>query len=141
MEPYEEINIREQFDVRHCDPNNKQTDRTFAFTKAHLDQGVIANPQMFGMDCIMKNDFPLTLRLGKFVPEKDRMVYTVRNATRRPWEDEKKKKDDSYQALYVPKSNEETHKFTPEGSETEYQLRCTDLIGPKAQKHMQDEIQ
>lgn len=108
MEPQEDIDIREQFDVRRYDHDNS-SERDFTFTQAHLDQGVIANPQMVGMEYEMNNNFPMALRLGKFFPENNRAVYTVRKVTRHPWEKKEQKKNDSIQALYVPKGKEETY--------------------------------
>ena len=88
----------------------------------------------------MCNNYPMALRLARFVPKENRFIYTVRKATVQPWTTSKKGDGSVNKILYCPKAKEETHKFTPAGSDKEYQLRVTDMIGPKSNATMTDNI-
>jgi len=80
----------------------------------------------------MCNQFPLALRLAKFVPYPDHFIYQVRKCSAFPSSvgDEYSSSNIDKRVLYT--NNKETvERFTPEGASCEYQVRTTSLIGSK----------
>ena len=72
--------LQEEFNLNRFD-TDRDGEKTFTFRQEDFDQGCIANQELVGKKYTMCNQFPLALRLAKFVPYPDHFIYQVRKCS------------------------------------------------------------